>query len=658
MTHHRWLVTVIAAVLLLGTGGYWALSRGEPPPAPAPEAAASTPAKTSASAPPQEAPTATAGRRSRTWAPGSQFVYTLSADQRVSFGQQGQAAAPSVRLSLQGELSVTVVGTQGDRVNALVQLLPSAFSFEMDGRSALDEQTRPQFQSHLQAAFYITFNRQGAALLAHFERDVDPVTQNFLRTLVSATQFVTPNEPQETWSAQELDVTGLYAAAYRTGAGPRRYEKTKERYLRITSPSGLRAIDASMKIHVEASATFSLGEEGWPEKVSSQEQVSVVAGEGMPSVQGEGRVELNRTAVRTMPLLIGSLEARRPYLNTASLATQVYAPEDPKAALRRLVRGASLQELADELRKLPADEKTRGPAASELLSRLRALFTLEPSEAARVPALVRGEKDRTTYSTLLGALSAASTPEALHALGQVVADSRQPVAVRVDAAAGLGMAEKPSQEGVAALRELAQSNEPDLHSTATLALGNAARNLGAEDKAAGDALVKELSNAVLRAPTPQERALQLRALANSANPQALAMIQEAMRDPSPVVREAAVEALRLIPDPTADQLISRSMVEDPIPEVRRAAVFASSFRQLPPLWPALERTLRTDRVDAVRMEVVRLLGTNLGALPGASELLAWAGQNDPSGDVRHTALALLQPRVPTPRPSSPEPGAP
>lgn len=657
MTHHRWLVTVIAAVLLLGAGGYWALSRGEPSPPPV-EAAAPTPTRAVAPAPLQGAPTASPGRQSRTWAPGAQFVYTVSADQRVSFGQQGQAAAPSVHLALQGELSVTVVSGQGDRVNALVQLIPSTFSFEMDGRSALDEQTRPQFQSHLQAAFYITYNRQGAALLAHFERDVDPVTQNFLRTLVSATQFVTPNVPQETWSAQELDVTGLYASTYRAGAGPQRYEKTKDRYLRITSPSGLRAMDASMKIDVKASATFSVGEEGWPAEVSSQEQVSVVAGEGMPSVQGAGRVELSRTAARTMPLLIGSFEARRPYLNTASLATQVFAPEDPKAALRRLVRGASLQDLAGELRKLPADEKTRGPAASELLSRLRALFTLEPSEAARVPALLRGEKDRTTYSTLLGALSAASTPEALHALGQVVADPQQPVAVRVDAAAGLGMAEKPSQEGVAALRELAQSTEPDLHSTATLALGNAARNLGTEDKAAGDALVQELSNAVLQAPTPQERALRLRALANSANPQALAMIQEAMRDPSPVVREAAVEALRLIPDPTADQLIARSMVEDPIPEVRRAAVFASSFRQLPPLWPALERTLRTDRVDAVRMEVVRLLGTNLAALPGASELLAWAGQNDPSNDVRHTALALVQPRVPTPRPSPPEPGAP
>jgi HEAT repeat protein len=244
------------------------------------------------------------------------------------------------------------------------------------------------------------------------------------------------------------------------------------------------------------------------------------------------------------------------------------------------------------------------------------------------------------------------------ALGQVVGDQQLPAAVRVDAAAGLGMAEKPTEEGVSALRQLASSPEPELHTTATLALGNAARNLGTKGGPAADALMRELTDAVRAAPTPEERALQLRALANSANPQALDIIQESLRDPSPVVREAAVEALRLIPNPTAERLLAVSMVEDPTPQVRRAAVFSSSFRPLPPLWPALERTLRTDSVDAVRMDVVRLLGMNLTSLPGAAELLAWAGQNDPNSDVRHTALALLAPRVPSTGPGQQGPRTP
>jgi HEAT repeat protein len=647
--HRRWLVPSVAAVLVLGSGMYWTLAQR-----PAPVEPVAAPASVTASPPVQAgqgALAAPSGRQARSWQAGTQFVYTLSAEQKVFFGQQDASDSPSLHLTLEGEVAMAVVGGQGDRLDAQFQLRSNRLTFETGGRDALDAKSRPMMLAHLQAPFYVTFNRQGAALQAHFERELDPVTQNFLRTLVASTQFVTPNVPKETWPAQELDVTGLYAATYRQEPGSRKYEKTKERYLKVASPSGLQPLDPSARITLAASAAFLVGEEGWPVSVSSREQVSVSSGEGLPTVKGESQVQLTRTAVRSVPLLIGSLDARRQQLVTASLATQVYAPEDPKAELRRLVAGANLTDLVGALHKLPQDENARGQATSQLMNRMRALFTLDPEAAARVPALLRGEKDRNTYSSLIGSLSAASTPESVKALGEVVLDAELPTAVRVDAAAGLGVEEKPTQEGVAALRQLTQSGEEDLRSTATLALGNAARNLETQKDPSADALLRELKDAVVTAPTPEARALRLRALANSAHPLALSTIQEALRDASPVVREAAVEALRLIPDPAADRMLAASMLEDPVPEVRRAAIFASSFRPLPPLMPALERALRTDAVDAVRIEVVRLLGSNLLTLPSAGSLLSWAGQNDPNGDVRHTALAFLARQTPPePRP--------
>ncbi len=646
MNYRRWLLASLLCLLLLGLGTWWALPTAPPPAVPTGARAAPAAVNTPSAAPPAHvAERPREPRSTRAWVPGVQFTYELDAEQRIAFEQKGAKSGAPVRLTLQGELTLAMVGGQGDRLDAQLQVRPSRFTFDSDGADALDANSRQQMLASIQMPFYVTFTRQGAALLAHFERGVDPVTQNLLRSLVASTQFVTPVAPQESWQSQELDTTGQFVATYRPAGGVRRFEKSKERYLRVASAGGLRPLDADMRITVDATASFGLGEEGWPESVQSREHVVVESGRDMPTVLGDAQVRLTRRSVRNVPALIGSLEVRRQQLGTTSMAALVHAPEDPRAELRRLVAGARFSDLVGALRALPRDEKVRGPATAQLMNRLKALFTLEPDAAAQVPALLREEKDRNTYSSLIGALSAASTPEAVRALAEVAGDARVPVPTRVDAIAGLGMAEHPTPEGLSELRQLTQAGDVELDNTATLALGNAARNLHEQKSPEAEALLRELAGSVPAAATPEARALQLRALGNTAQASALPALQEALRDPSPVVREAAIEALRLIPSPVADQLLVGHMVEDPAPQVRRAAIFASSFRPLTPYLPALERTLRTDAVEAVRGDVVRLLGGNLAQLAGASDLLAWAGQNDPSGDIRHTALAFLAPRT-------------
>ncbi|WP_141621475.1 HEAT repeat domain-containing protein [Myxococcus sp. AB036A] len=648
MNDRRWLLAAPLLVLGLGLGVHRFLLSDDAPPtesAPAPTARAP---QAAAPSPDAERPPS-AAHAQRAWVPGTQFVYGLDAKQQLSFTQQGARAGETLTITFQGEFTMALVGGQGDRLDTQVQVRTARFDFQSDGRDALDAQARQRVLGHLQQPFYVTYTRQGAALLTHFEREVDPLTQNLLRSLVASTQFVKPLTTQTAWEAQELDVTGQYVANYQPAPGERQYERRKVRYLRMSSPQGLRPLAAGTHITVDATTHFGLGEEGWPETVHSREHVAVEAGPDMPTALADSEVRLTRSTVRRVPALIGSLELRRQHLGTSTLATQVYAAQDPKADLRRLVAGAKLTDLVGALRALPPGTASSGEETSQLMNRLRALFTLEPDKARGVPEMLRGEKDRNVYSSVIGSLSAASTPDAVNALAQVMADGQQATPTRVDAAAGLGMAPQPTQEGIAALRELAQSPDEDLRSTATLALGNAARNLNEQSPAEAAQLLHELGQSVATAPTPEARALRLRALGNTASPEVLAIIQDALRDTSPLVREAAIEALRLIPGAAADQLLAMRMLEDPAPQVRRAAIFASSFRPLPGFLPFLERTLRTDAVDAVRNDVVRLLGEHLPQLPGAVDLLAWASQNDPNSDIRHTALAYLAPRAPAPQ---------
>jgi HEAT repeat protein len=107
------------------------------------------------------------------------------------------------------------------------------------------------------------------------------------------------------------------------------------------------------------------------------------------------------------------------------------------------------------------------------------------------------------------------------------------------------------------------------------------------------------------------------------------------------VREAAVTALRIIPDARADEWIAARMLKDPDPAVRRSAIFASSFRRLDPLLPALVQTMANDPENSVRLDAVRLIGENRNEIPSADVLLAQASQ-DRSTDVRQAAAGFLK----------------
>ncbi|GMU04861.1 HEAT repeat domain-containing protein [Corallococcus caeni] len=648
MIHRKGPVALAVLGLLLGVGAFWATRGGGHEQAG--EAVAAAPGTAASGAPP---PRPAAAGAVRAWEPGAQFGYQLSLEQRLTFGEPGAPETSTLRLAVAGALTQSIVGRRPDQVDVQFQVQSTGFAFESDGQDALDANSRPLMVATLQAPFYVTYNRQGAALAILFERDVGPIAQNFLRSLVASLQFVAPDAAQASWEAQELDTTGQYVARYQRAAEALQYTKQKVRYLRLATPEGLKPVSAPMRVVPTSEATLSLGTDGWLLTLEGQERMVATFDEGMPPVQGEGRISLRRTSTRNVPLLIGALDARRAQLARSSLATQVFSPPDPQQGLKQLVAGAKLKDLVQELRDLPRGDKASGPKSAHLMNRMRALFQLEPESAKQVPALLRGEKDRDTYSPMLGALSAASTPQAVQALATVATDAQSPAATRVNAAAVLGMAESPTPEGTEALRELSRSDNVDLSSTATLALGNVARHSGGPDSPEAEALLRELQDRARAAPTPEARALWIRSLANSADARILPFLQECLRDPLPLIRQSALEALRLIPSPLADQLLAESLAKDTSPEVRRAAIFAASFRPLGPLLAALGQVLRTDAVDAVRMDAVKLLGANAFQMPLARELLTWSGQNDANGEIRHTALAYLAPptrSVETPNP--------
>lgn len=646
MKRQTW-VGVSLGVVLLGASGAWWFSRQPLPPSPGEQPASGHPAPVLQAPPPLMAAVDPSWRRA--WKLGQQYVYDLKFEQRIrlkpdtSERTPRKQAEPTIFSVLESDLAATVVDRAGDRVYVQYHLRPKVLTWESDGKNALDDRSRTTLLTSLQSPFYVQFNAQGAAVSVYLEKGVDLMSQNLLRSVVSSLQVVTPPEPLEHWPAQEVDTTGQYEATYQRLAGAREFEKKKVRYRMMTTPDGLKPLSAGTRIAVSGGAKLTLDEDLCAESLTGEDQVEMNPGPGLPTVLGESKVSLQLREKHSVPLLAGAFNANQPHLYASALSVQTVAPQDPKAQLRRTLAGGTLASLTQELRALPKDEARQGPATAALMQRLHALFLLEPGAADAVPGLIREERSRNVYSSLIGSLSSASTPEAVRALAEVSSDKSLGTPVRVDAIAGLGTAEVPTREGADELRRLSQDPNEDIRGTATLALGNNARSMIQAGDSAGDSLLRELEQSLRSESDPQRQAVLLKALANTADARALPTIEQALRSSSPVVREAAVSALRLIPDPTADQLLSERLLGDASPEVRRGVIFASSFRSLQPLIPAMEQALRLDQEASVRSDIVRLLGENRNREPRALVLLAWVSQNDPSAEIRHVAGSFLAP---------------
>ena len=106
-----------------------------------------------------------------------------------------------------------------------------------------------------------------------------------------------------------------------------------------------------------------------------------------------------------------------------------------------------------------------------------------------------------------------------------------------------------------------------------------------------------------------------------------------------MVRAAAAESLRLVPDGRADLLIIATL-EDASPIVRTSAVFAAAHRRLDPVVQTLAMRARVDGDAAVRRAIVELAGQRMTELPSLRQIVVQA-MGDSDADVRELAKKLL-----------------
>jgi HEAT repeats len=599
------------------------------------------------------APAVSLGAERRALVLGTFHRYTLSSSQSVAFRAQQPNAdlPPPMGFNLAGDLRVGLSAAGPESVDARLSFSVATFSVNIGGQDRLAPEDRRRLLTDLSTPFFVTLDRAGAVRYVHFEHPVDVLVQGLLRVVVAASQVVLPSPASDTWETSEEDSTGRYLSRYHR-EGPLQIHKRKLRYTHLALGEGVEPVGPNLVAEVEGQATLTLAPEDlWLASLTSEEKLSVEAGPDMAVPSSSAHVDLRLVERGADPSVVGSFAARKASLFSLPMASPSLAhPEDPREAHRKALGGRSLKDFVKILRALPKAksdkpgerDKAREDARRDAASGLHALFVLEPATAIEVPNLVRHKSLRAdAVDLVLGALLAATTPEALHALVELSADPRIALEVRQNAVECLNGAETPTAESVSALWKLSRGPDAALRASVIYALGSTAYHLRSADASAADALVEDIGRALAAAEGDRAQAMWLGALGNTRNPRALPLVKAFVGASSPEVRVAATEAMRFFQAPEADQLLSDRLLSDDDPRVRNAAIFAAGFRPLDPLLPAVERALHTDPMATVRAALVQLLGARVEASPEARRLLGWSRQEDPDPSVRRKAETAL-----------------
>jgi len=623
-----WTKMASGAGVALILGGAWMLRHRANHAATPPHAGPAETAVTIATAP----DAAPARRSARTIQPGAKRTYDVALHIETALLENDKARARlTIQSDLRGRWEVAVIARDGDTSRFRGTFVPASLEMHAGNGATLGARDRDAILRDLTRPFVLQADARGRVHTVQFAGDISTTARGLARAIVAAAQFTSGDG--DAWTTEEQDVTGECVTRYvRAGddAAAPLFEKTKQRYARVATPDGLVDAEGAGHVTLDGGARIALDADGWPAHVDARHTVALEVAR-MPMARGTTSVKLDLVQTSFEPGVVEPPDLGRRSL-LAALDGQTPSREATDA---RLVGGATLDDLLGQLRTAPA-----GAAPSSTQDRLAALLRLQPGGASRAAETVIAGVSPESGAAILGALANAGTRESQTAL-VAVTRSKASIEVRTEAIAALGTSESVNAESTKALTESLGHADVDVRTTSALALGNAAASLTDSDPSQASSIVDRLLALAANPASHDDRLAAIRALGNARDPRALPVLQDAMGDPDPAVRGAAVYALRGIDDATVDALIDATLASDSDLTVRASAVAAMDYRQPAAHLAAVGADLRADTSARVRMALVTFLGQTARGIPGAVDLLKQTAATDASTDVRALAKSFL-----------------
>ncbi len=587
----------------------------------------------------------TTQREEQAWPVGQQRTYALD------FGSASKGGSDSSAEGVFGTGKLSLVAQQADESGVILQGAFSELGFfappETEGaatsRSPGNEQ---RLSAELARPFLAFLTRAGAVEWISVDPALGDASLAFVRGFLATLQFVAPTGPNPTWNrwtSVETDNFGVCAARYER-IGDDLFKKTKTDYRQLEMSNALKSADETRpqsEPRIWSEATILLRQGGVVGRAAMVETVTVALGEMSVETKSHVTLELaSASRIEVVPLTPKGWTRERLF------ATRDPSPEERLESLRRQLGAATF---ADLLTDLVALRKTQASASQrwDVIDRLAALFQLRPDALRDALSAMKGPLGREDAELMLAALAHTKTPDSQAALGTLAADSAVEAGLRRSAVVRLGLDEAPTEGTLDALDRLSKNaDDAGLRETALLALGGAARQAADAESTTGVAqkTIRALERDLGAAGSVERRTLLLSALGNTGSPDVLSTLRTQLSDADPRIRSAAINALRLIPGPEVEALLSAAVARDPDALVRRSAVDTLGGRPLTATTlDALLTALRSDADGMVRLGVVGAIAGQVGSSPVVRAALDAAGTHDPDVEVRKAAARALNP---------------
>jgi len=526
------------------------------------------------------------------------LVATLSPGTAAGSTPDGPVRGSEVHLS--GTWSVTRVDVDRDETVILAEL--TARELEVTApRSAIvtAEDYRQRMRADLERAMLFKQDSQGLIVAFKADPRLMAPALAILRAVGAAVQTSAGAAGEGGWLADEDDTGGRFRARYER-AGDRLFRTKKLEYLQVDSGEGLRAPRPGELRVVASSGEMAGSPAGALASVKLDEELASEPGPGLPPLAAKSSYRLT---------LVGDEMVTRPAEAVARFDGLDWRPlyrQPPAEAhqleidLTKVAQYTSVAQVIADLDRLrPHKNAGDGERQKRLQIALGALFRLKANAMVEAQRLLdRGDRHA---DVILWALTSAGTPRAQQlavdfllaepsARGSVTsgaAAARAPGGGRRPAAArrgALGTATRAEllvnlclvRHPTAALAEglLGLLRDPLLRGQALLGLGSIAFRLQQDDPALARRVLHALASELEAATSAGSfggAEIALRAFGNAGAPEMVGILQPYLTSPQAPVRAAAVAALRRVPTPEIDRLLSAYLASDTSDKVRAAA---------------------------------------------------------------------------------------